>query len=87
MMTQRNIGKIYISGDLLGSNPDEVATILSEISFVPVRVEHLWSGRRFECEGLSPMFRELSEGECTPLYELIIVSNKDGAIEVTVLES
>ena len=82
-MNHNNIGNIYISNTLLKTDPDQVARILRAISFVPVRVEYLWSRAAFEYEGLSPHFRERTKGECVPAYKVEVLTDNG---EVAVIE-
>jgi len=67
---KRRFGKIYFSFEQVEKHSGDVSLILSQIEFVPVKVEALWHMMHFEYIGISPMFDEINEGDITPEYTI-----------------
>lgn len=84
MSKERRIGKFYLADYLIRNQSDSVAQALWEMKFVPLRVEHLWSNRKFLMEGFSPKFSEVKEGMEIPFYEIVINDLQEGEISISV---
>ena len=71
-------GKFEMTHSIVENSPHKVADILSEISFVPYRVESLLARQVLVYEGWSPLFDLIEEGQELPIYDLLMHEEDDG---------
>lgn len=76
-------GKLSFSTRLLEKDEEEIAEVLSQIKFMPYRVEHMLVTRSLEMIGTSFRFDDIGDGEIPPEYALEITRSDDGDIAVT----
>lgn len=81
------VGKFYLSSDFIRKHSDLVAKALSEIQFVPLRVEHIFYRNEFLMEGISEKFKDLDVGQAPPFYEVVINASFSGEKEGDILVS
>lgn len=79
---KNRLGKFYIADFIIKNNLEEVAEILSQLKFVPVKVENLFHMDKIEYIGYSPLFREIEKNSVWPEYQIIITKNEDDTISV-----
>ena len=77
-MNKNNIGLFTFSSESIRENPDFALKIFQALQFVPVKAEMGWYKKEFQYTGLSPLFSEITEGQCVPAYILNVVVDKDG---------
>lgn len=80
----RRIGKFYLPQSMLMTM--ETATVLGILSFIPTRVEHIYHQMEFEYIGFSELFREVSEGEIIPTYNIIVTKEHGEIVHVSPVE-
>jgi hypothetical protein len=76
-------GILIFSTDLIDRDKDEIADVLSQIKFLPYRVEHLLHMRSLEMIGYSHKFEEADEWSEPPRYDIEIIRSEDGEITVS----
>jgi hypothetical protein len=61
--------------------------VLGFLRFIPFRAEFLYDQYGVEAMGLSPLFRDVPEGEITPSYRLTMRHDDAGKVDgVSVVE-
>jgi hypothetical protein len=78
--TMRNIAVFWVSDDLVTDHPEKFAEVLSQIGFVPTRVEHDFARRRFYYEGISRRFPEVSLQQMPTCVSLAILYDEDNCL-------
>jgi len=63
----------------------EISGILAAMQFVPQAVDYCYYRHCYIAKGWSPMFREISDGEAVPTYD-VVIRNDDGNRRVEVKE-
>lgn len=76
-MNDRNLGKFYLTNDLIRQSPDQVAEICKMLNLVVVRAECLFASNEMEYTGLSDQFIEIEVGQKIPEYRIEITSERD----------
>ena len=71
-MNSQQLGKFFISEDLIRNNPEIVAEAFKDMQLVVVRAESQFTFRELEYAGISPMFEEISKGLLLPEYKIDI---------------
>ena len=72
-MNSQQLGKFFISEELIRKNPEIVAGAFKDMQFVPVRAEMHFMHKELEYAGISPKFKEVKEGVLIPGYNVRIV--------------
>lgn len=85
-MNKYKKGLIAISYRFLDENPDAVLKLFGEIGFLPMRINHDMIADMVEYAGYSESFRELSEGETIPSYQVLNEAGKNGELVRTWVE-
>ena len=67
-MNRKQIGKIYVSRDMVWNQPDKVFKIFNMIEFLPVAIDFNFSADEMEFIGLSGWFHEKDTGVLIPTY-------------------
>lgn len=75
---KHRVGKFYITSNFLEtiSSIENISNILSQMKFVPTKVDYLYAEDRFEYIGISPMFNERKLGMYIPEYTIEIINKK-----------
>ena len=81
-MNHNNIGRFMLDLKFVKEQPDAVANIFREMNFVPVRAEIIDWGHYVDYIGLSPKFREITQGEDVPLYDIEIAQHVQSPAKV-----
>jgi hypothetical protein len=79
-MNLKNKGRFYLQAKLIREDPKIVADILSDINFVPLRVEAMFHDDSIEYVGLSPRFDAVEPGKTYPTYDINTTYNFNGTI-------
>lgn len=79
-------GVIRISSLSLRLDPNGIAEMFKQLSFVPIRIEWLLTYDVSKYTGISYMFDELKEGDKIPEYEVTLEKTKNGKIKVVKVE-
>ena len=79
-MNTMNRGIFTIPTDFIRDDPDQIAEILAEVRFLPLKVETFLMYEYVQYEGLSPLFPQVEKGAETPLYNIIMKSGPQGEI-------
>jgi hypothetical protein len=77
------LGRFFIS-DSFVEDYETCSEVLSQMKFVPIRVEHLWGRGAFEYVGHSLLFEEIEFGSEIPEYAIIFREQEDGEFGVVV---
>ena len=88
-MNSQQLGKFYISEELVRDNPEIVASAFKDLQLVPVRVEVLFAFKNIMYIGISPKFKEIEKGMIVPEYSVDIFVNQaeeDGPKEYSHVE-
>lgn len=75
------VGKLEIHSDL--ARPENVMKLCDAfglLKFLPIRVEHVFYGNRFEMLGFSPLFADIEEGRIAPTYSLDVSEDDHGNV-------
>lgn len=75
-MNSQQLGKFFISEELIRKNPELVAGAFKDMQLVPVRVEMHFMHKELEYAGISPKFKKVSKGEIVPSYLVHIFSTE-----------
>ena len=73
MRTNRRFGRFELSEVDVENMTVGARKVMENVLIL--RAEYMFSTRTFEYSALSPLFRELSEGEQIPFYEFLIGGN------------
>lgn len=76
-------GKISFTTNMIRRDKDEIAEVLSQIKFLPFRVEHMFATNTLEMVGYSYKFNKIDDWDEPPYYSLQIERLEDGNIIVT----
>ena len=80
---KRNLGKFYIN--LNAMDDSRINEVLTQLDFIPVKVDYSFDVIGYEYTGFSPLFRETLVNEAVPEYHIKFIG-EDGKIEVSVTE-
>ena len=80
----RHIGQFGMSRKLICNNPGLVADALSDINFLPLRVEVRMDLNQLVYIGISPRFDSCPAGKI-PWYDILIESNDNGFVKTMVV--
>ena len=75
-MNSQQLGKFFLSEDLIRKNPDIVAAAFKDMQFVAVRAESHFIHRELEYAGISPKFMAVGKGVIVPTYVVEINMNQ-----------
>ena len=75
-MNSQQLGKFFISEDLVRDNPEIVAEAFKDMQLVPVRTEMHFMHKELEYAGISPKFKEVKKGMLIPTYIISIIVNQ-----------
>ncbi len=75
-MNSQQLGKFFISEELIRNNPDIVAEAFKDMRLVVVRAESQFINRELQSAGISPHFKEIPRGMIIPSYLVHIFSNE-----------
>ena len=75
-MNSQQLGKFFISEDLIRNNPEIVAEAFKDMQLVVVRAESQFIHRELEYAGISPKFEEIKKGMVVPTYFVNIIVNQ-----------
>ena len=78
-------GVFVIHNEILYRNPESVMALMSKV--IVIRAEHLLMIHGIEYNAYSPLFREISQGEIIPTYEVITDSENNIYFEEQKLEN
>lgn len=71
-------GRIKINRKHYEEVPNNVCKTLSDIGFIPYKVEYCAMTDCFELQGFATVFKELKPNEIMPEYELSIIADENG---------
>ena len=75
-MNSQQLGKFFLSEELVRNNPDLVDAAFRDMQFVPVRAEMHFMHEELEYAGISPKFAAVQKGVIIPTYLVHIFSNE-----------
>lgn len=81
---KHRIGKFYVLNDFLDttSSIECINKILTEMKFIPTKVDFLYAENKFEYIGISHMFNELKLGVEIPEYIIEVSNNRISVQEI-----
>ena len=81
-MTDRNLGKFYITDEAIRQNPDKIAVLFSLLKIVPVRAEYIFCRNSIEYIAIGIRFEEVPLGQEIPEYKIEIGEDRLGNIDL-----
>lgn len=76
------LGILSFSTELIERDEEEIAEALSQMKFMPYRVEHLLHTRSLEMIGTSYMFEDIGDNMKPVKYTIELTRTEDGGIIV-----
>ena len=73
-MNSQQLGKFFLSEELVRNNPEIVAAAFHDMQFVAVRAESQFINRELKYHGISSKFKEIQKGMVVPSYMVHIFS-------------
>jgi hypothetical protein len=71
----------FVVKELIYDSDENLEIILKKMEFIPIEVFYEYFTKKFIFRGYSPIFREISEGEITPLYIIVVKKDSDNNID------